>query len=74
MSKQVNINQGTICWNCANATGGCSWADKLVPVEGWTAEEVRKECLHTYQVYACPLFVQDAMNFGLYRLPKEECE
>ena len=29
-----------LCWSCKKACGGCGcpWADKLKPVEGWTAE------------------------------------
>lgn len=27
----------TLCWDCRNALGGCSWAQRFEPVEGWTA-------------------------------------
>ena len=61
----------TLCWNCAKATGGCSWSDMLKPVDGWVAEENAKDNMVTYAVMECPLFVQDACNNGLTRLPKE---
>lgn len=30
-----------LCWSCKKACGGydCPWANKLKPVEGWTAKE-----------------------------------
>lgn len=28
----------TLCISCGKACGGCSWADSLTPVDGWTAE------------------------------------
>lgn len=53
-----------ICETCQKATGGCAWADKFKPVEGWTANKVALK-LHTgktttsYQITACPEYVQD---------------
>ena len=64
--SSYNISDATICWNCAKATGHCSWSENLVPVKGWTAEETKE----SYVVRACPLFEQDAMNFGLIRVKK----
>lgn len=61
----------TICWDCANATGGCSWSKSLVPVEGWKAIKTKKQTVESYAVYDCPEFKRDAMGNGLRRLPKE---
>lgn len=63
----------TICWDCKKATGGCSWADRLQPVEGWKAEPTEKasfrgEPLKSFLVKECPEFKRDAMNGGLKRL------
>lgn len=37
--KNVKPEGDTLCWECRNATGGCSWSKKLKPVKGWTVEE-----------------------------------
>lgn len=69
----------TICWDCANATGGCSWSDHWLhkPVEGWTA--IRNDLntkeggtTESYIVQKCPEFVRDAYDYGSYR--KEQYE
>lgn len=58
----------TLCWDCDNACGGCPWADKFQPVDGWTADyqpvkaiNGKKETLllDSYMVKSCPLFVPD---------------
>ena len=64
-------NQQTLCWDCENATGGCSWSDhnEHTPVEGWTAIETRikvhnptqnDQISTSYIVLACPEFIKDA--------------
>ena len=54
MSEQSN----TICWECVNACGDCSWSESGIPVKGWEAEESsRQSSLGTiYIVKACPMF------------------
>ena len=37
MNRSKYSHNGTICWNCKNACGGCSWSREFKPVEGWTA-------------------------------------
>ena len=51
----------TICWNCANACGGCCWSKSFKPVDGWTATPTKvyqvKDCyIDSYVVYKCPQF------------------
>ena len=56
----------TICWNCKNATGGCSWSEDFTPVEGWKAKpttlKVRSgkyiNYVKSYVVRKCPKFVE----------------
>ena len=52
----------TLCWNCANAVGKCSWSQDFVPVEGWTAEKTARECngniVASYTVLKCPQFIK----------------
>ena len=38
----------TLCWNCGNACGGCSWSDDLEPVEGWHARETYMKSSDNY--------------------------
>lgn len=69
--KFGSVHPQTICWNCANACGGCSWSDHWVhePIEGWTA--VRRditnkfgENVESYIVFDCPEFIRDAYDGG----------
>lgn len=61
--QRVNTN---ICFECANACGGCSWSRDFEPVEGWTATPtkvkvcyVRKKVWEdTYKIDDCPEFVR----------------
>jgi hypothetical protein len=63
MSKELRkrfVKTDTLCWDCKNATGGCSWSSSFVPVEGWDATKtivkvVQKE-EESYIVRKCPLF------------------
>lgn len=57
----------TKCLDCKNATGGCSWSEKLEPIKGWKAE-ARPE---GYFVNSCPQFVRDSYGGGLYRTADE---
>ena len=55
----------TICWNCANACGDCSWSDhwRHEPVPGWKATRVPLKMNGgyetTYIVQECPEFLPD---------------
>lgn len=58
----------SICENCQNAVGGCSWSKSFEPVDGWVALEldadvqVSSDPVKTYKIYFCPEFVLDAEN------------
>ena len=34
---KVEFQSKQLCWDCANACGGCEWSDHLEPVPGWDA-------------------------------------
>ena len=54
----------SLCWCCGNAcNGGCTWSERLEPVEGWTAVEVKGGLTVT----ECPEFIRDAYGGGIYR-------
>jgi len=69
----------TLCWDCANALGGCSWSKSFTPVEGWTAirhkrrynndkNEGRLDC-DSYKVIDCPEFIRDSyMEIGKQKI------
>lgn len=55
-----------LCWSCAKACGGsdCPWANKLQPVEGWTAKPKticgnNKHPIETFHITECPLYEKD---------------
>lgn len=67
----------TLCWDCANALGGCSWASpEHVPVRGWIAARYDMRTMyggmeHLYESYIviqCPEFDRDAWMAGSRRL------
>ena len=70
---------GTLCWDCANACGDCSWSDYNVrrPVRGWDAirRDLTKkdgENVESYIVLHCPEFIRDAENGGQRRVKRAE--
>ena len=72
MSEENKKPTATLCWNCANATGGCRWSRRLRPVEGWKIIKTKKtsydgrdyaSCI----VIECPEFKRDAVSNGLKR-------
>lgn len=66
-NKEMNNTnkQETLCFRCGNACGGCSWADRFVPVSGWTATPTRiwTNCkigqVGSYCVSDCPESKED---------------
>ena len=53
-----------LCWKCRKAAGGCSWSDRLEPVEGWTAKKAviknsPKDYIRSYEILECPEFEHD---------------
>lgn len=57
-------DKGSLCWNCKNALGGCSWSKSYVPIKGWKAiRSDVKTALHTYVesyfVLECPEYVKE---------------
>ena len=75
-------HQQTLCWDCANATGGCSWADhnEHKPIPGWEAIETNirihnpscdADATKSYIVLSCPEFIRDAEGFGLRKVGQE---
>lgn len=45
----------TLCFQCARATGGCSWSDELRPVRGWFARRGTVNGKpYSYSVFRCP--------------------
>lgn len=53
----------SLCWNCKNCFGGCSWFERFEPVEGWRAERTIIKYFNTktpsFLVRDCPLFAVD---------------
>ena len=61
-----NYGGCTLCWDCANAVGWCSWSKDFTPVEGWT---MKYSTEHKADIVTdCPLFIRDAKRGGLDRI------
>ena len=58
-------SNATLCWQCQNATGGCSWSQDFTPVEGWDAKRTRirlekgAKYTESFIVKKCPKFRPD---------------
>jgi hypothetical protein len=63
--RKLDSDKKTLCWKCGNAASkGCSWSDKFIPVDGWTAEYkpikvARNRIADSYLVTACPEYIAD---------------
>jgi len=65
----------TLCWDCKNAVGGCSWSSYGKPVTGWTAQKFQKSSTKPYDTYIvekCPMFIRDAIGGGLKKYTEGE--
>lgn len=76
MSRGKGSGQ-SICWDCANATGNCSWSAALEPVEGWKVKKGKRIASDgieytAHTVLACPQFVRDAWQGGQIRIDDED--
>lgn len=64
----------TLCWQCANACGGCAWSMKKArPVKGWTADKTKcgmknGKPIESYIVRKCPEFLPDGREHRPYKL------
>ncbi len=47
-----------ICWRCENNVCGCSWARKLVPVEGSCFKEHKTRYATLQVVVSCPKYIE----------------
>ena len=76
-------HQQTLCWDCANATGGCSWSNhwEHKPVDGWNAIKTKikvhnptqnEKISTSYIVIDCPEFLRDGEGNGLRRIRDKE--
>lgn len=64
--KKNNFKTGlaSICGDCVNSVGLCSWSAKFIPVEGWKAEPVKRrlgsgDIVTGFAVKECPKFIMD---------------
>ena len=61
-ANRKNKNE-SLCWNCKNCFGGCSWSKDFAPVEGWKATEtyipMNGEHAQSYKVIECPQYIID---------------
>ena len=59
-SYKKRCSDDSICWDCANSTGFCSWSEDFTPVKGWEAEETiinyKDNPIPSYKVKKCQLF------------------
>lgn len=67
-SEYVYNANRQLCWKCKKACGGydCEWANRLKPVEGWTAVPTMKapsnrhgQIMHSYAITECPKFERE---------------
>ena len=66
-NKMYSKRSDTLCWECKNACGGCSWSHNLEPVEGWTVVETGpaewmtsvQKMVPSVTVKECPEFIRD---------------
>ena len=68
MSRGVSFT--SICGDCKNSVGLCSWSHKLKPVPGWDAEMVLRRnndgsYSKGYCVRSCPKFCKEHRSEGV---------
>ena len=73
--REYNKQHPTLCWDCAKATGGCNWSDRLCAIPGWKiipTKKIKENYSYTSCiVLECPQFKRDAYKNGLVRYEKD---
>ena len=75
--KKRQIGEGTsICINCANSTGLCSWSSQLIPVPGWSAvkHKIHDSSYYGFRVDKCPLFTREKREKHIKEWSAQEVE
>lgn len=59
--------KSSICWDCANACGRCSWSHNFTPVKGWIVTPTKfniheNKMINSYIVHKCPLFKKESKD------------
>ena len=74
--REKCIKKETLCWQCAQECGGCSWSSLAhKPVDGWAAERRdiyirnKPDPLESYIVESCPEYVPDGRE---HDAPKQD--
>ena len=60
LEAQGKGGESSLCWQCQNYAGGCSWSRHFIPVKGWVAVPVENgNSSPSYRVKKCPEFIKD---------------
>lgn len=63
MAESNSPRKATLCWNCQNACGKCSWSKDFTPVKGWKAKKTKirfgNSYDESYHVTKCPEYKKD---------------
>lgn len=69
----MNLQDSTLCWECANFCGNCDWSAEGKPVKGWKAKRTlinnvdgfgKKRTDKSFNVFACPQFKSDKEQYN----------
>ena len=69
----MNLQDSTLCWECANFCGNCDWSAEGKPVKGWKAKRTlinnvdgfgKKRIDKSFKVFECPLFKSDKHKYN----------
>ena len=68
---KVEFQSKQLCWDCANACGGCEWSLRFEPVPGWDATPTSRvlkvggkgkggtRVASSFVIHYCPKFRRD---------------
>lgn len=58
------MSKETLCWDCKNAIGKCTWSQCFVPIKGWKAKPTTYDSegmkIKSFLVKECPEFKPDS--------------
>ena len=69
----MNLQDSTLCWECANFCGNCDWSAEGKPVKGWKAKRTlinnvdgfgKKRTDKSFKVFSCPQFKSDKEQYN----------
>ena len=75
LQRESYADRMSLCMDCKNSCGNCTWSSKYKPVNGWKASKTIIQDSHrnipSYKVEECPCYCADRPHKQGYKITNE---